>query len=66
MTAQEFLISKGVKSIGNQFPAGLISKWLEEYANIVLDIAAEKAEIIQDTYTDIISVDKNSILDCLK
>lgn len=45
MTAQEFLINKGVESVGNQFPAGLIRKWLEEYANIVLSVAADKAEI---------------------
>lgn len=60
MTAHEFLQSKEP----NVFTVP--EEWLEEYANIVLNIAAEKAEITQDTYTDIISVDKSSIINCLK
>ena len=59
MTAHEFLQSKEP----NVFTVP--EEWLEEYANIVLNIAAEKAELTDDS--DIYSrINKSSILNCLK
>lgn len=63
MTAQEFLKSKEP----NIFIVP--EEWLEEYVNIVLSIAAEKARIKKEDfggmqYYDVI--DKNSIINCLK
>lgn len=59
MTAQEFLKSKEP----NVFIVP--EEWLEEYANIVLSVAAEKAELTDDS--DMYSmINKDSILNCLK
>lgn len=71
MTAHEFLISKGVVSLKESYSVYGIQKWLEEYANIVLSVAAEKAETTieetaDDPYDHYIIVDKQSILNCLK
>lgn len=69
MTAHEFLVSEGVLSIKESYSVYKIQKWLEEYANIVLSIAAEKAEIKAEYMVDCldsVSVCKESILNCLK
>lgn len=76
MTPEEFIISRNfttplTKKEQKVYFDSMIShsgyiKAMEEYASYVLSIAAEKAEITQDLYTDIISVDKDSILNCLK
>lgn len=63
MTVQQFLQSKEP----NVFI--IPEEWLEEYANIVLNIAAEKATtktILREDKKCKSIVDKNSILNCLK
>lgn len=65
MTAHKFLIDKGVLSLKESYSVYEIQKWLEEYAQIVLNIAAEKAEIGYDSWDDPF-IDKGSIINCLK
>lgn len=65
MTAHEFLISKKVVSLKETYSVYEIQKWLEEYAQTVLNIAAEKAETTFDSAYNVI-VDKDSIINCLK
>ena len=59
MTGEQFLKSKEPNTY--IFP----SEWLDEYASLVLSIAAEKAEVNVKDYNDY-EVDKKSILNCLK
>ena len=65
MTPLEFLESKGVQDLSEPLQTSIVELFLEEYASLVLSIAAEKAEVNVKDYNDY-EVDKKSILNCLK
>jgi len=65
MTPQQFLESKGVQDLSEPFSASTIEVFLEEYGDLVLSVAAQKAEVNVKDYNDY-EVDKKSILNCLK
>jgi len=68
MTAHEFLISKGVVSLKESYSIYEIQKWLGEYGDIVLSVAAEKAKVgMNFNFTgNVPYVIEGSILNCLK
>ena len=64
MTPKEFRESKRIHYAF--YTIEQIDGYLEEYANIVLSVAAEKAEIDYGDEYEPILVNKESILNCLK
>lgn len=67
MKAKDFLLRYAVKD--GFVPSEDVELILDEYAQIVLGIAAEKAEIkflAMIDASDCVEVDKESILNCLK
>jgi len=68
MTPLEFLESKGITNLVQPLQAAKVELLLEEYGDLVLSVAAEKAEILEYFELDYqwYSVDKGSILNCLK
>ena len=64
MTPKEFRESKRIHYAF--YTIEQIDSYLEEYANIVLSVASEKAEIDYGDEYEPILVNKESILNCLK
>ena len=66
MTPKEFRESKRIHYA--LYTIEQMDSYLEEYANIILSVAAEKAKYAyqREGTNHIIGVDKSSILNCLK
>lgn len=65
-TIHEFLVSKGIKSMGEQIPALVVEQYIKEYCSDLLVFCAENAELDYEKYNNYealsCEIDKQSIL----
>lgn len=64
-TVHEFLVSKGIKSMGEQIPTLVVEQYIKEYCSDLLVFCAENAELTYNEWLDCeeaIYTDRQSIL----